>query len=119
MKPGFQKGINIYKNQWTKTGFFKKKCAETFIYLIVFHSNLITVPNNVLNAVVSSHDKIYALPKYINISFKSTHLFVFHCFSSSSFSPFGEMTVSSPFLFCPHRRVCSFLSSVPPIHLAF
>ena len=118
MKPRLQTGINICKNQQKPRVFFEK-CAETFIYLIVFHSNVTSVTNNVWNAVVSSHDKIYALPKYIAISIRSTHLFLFHCFSSSSFSPVGEMTESSPISFCTHRRVCSFLSPVPPMHLAF
>jgi len=53
-----------------------------------------------MNAAVLSHDKIYALPKYINISIRSTHLFLFHCFSSSSFYPVSrDMTVVLHFLF--------------------
>src|SRR5215510_1105375 len=77
------------------------------------------MPNNVYNAVVSSHDKIHALPKYITISIRSTHLFLFHCFFSSSFSPVGEMTVSFLFSFCTRRLACSFLFPVPPMHLVF
>jgi hypothetical protein len=64
-------------------------------------------------------DKIYALPKYLNTSISSTHLIQFHCFFSSSFSPVGDMTVSSPFSFCTHRHVCSFLFQFPPMHLVF
>jgi hypothetical protein len=57
MKPRLQKGINICKNQWTKRVFFKIY-AETFICLIVFHSNAMSVPNSLQNTAVSCHDEI-------------------------------------------------------------
>jgi len=63
MKPRLQKGKrNILKISGQKRVFFKK-CAETFIYMIVFHPNVMSVPNNVYTAVALSHDKIYALSK--------------------------------------------------------
>ena len=42
------------------------------------------IPEGLMN------NPVYALPKYINISIRSTHLFLFYCFSSSSFSPVSE-----------------------------
>jgi hypothetical protein len=75
-----------------------------------------SMPNNVYKAIVSAHDKMFALPKYINISITSIHLFLSYCFSSFLFFPLWEMMLSFRFPF--HSSTCLFISPVPPLHLA-